>query len=219
MPFSPLNLLLLILAVAFLFALVQVGLLTVAFEKLGLPPGSGLTFLFGSLLGSLVNLPVLRVDAQQPTEQPVPWMWQSALRHRQPFNGTTLIGINLGGCILPLGLALYLIIYHQLAFMPLLLAVSISTALAYLLSRPIPGIGIGMPMFAAPILAALIAIVIAPDNSAPLAYVSGTLGVLIGADLLRLKDIPQLGTPVASIGGAGTFDGIFLTGLIAAILA
>lgn len=219
MPFSPLNLLLLILAVAFLFALVQVGLLTVAFEKLGLPPDAALTFLFGSLLGSMINLPLLRVEAQQPPPRPVPWLWQSALRHQQPFTGTTLIGVNLGGCILPVALALYLIIQHQLALLPLLLATTISATIAYLISRPIPGIGIGMPIFAAPVVAALIAILITPDNSAPLAYISGTLGVLIGADLLRLKDIPQLGTPVASIGGAGTFDGIFLTGLIAAILA
>ncbi len=46
-----------------------------------------------------------------------------------------------------------------------------------------------------------------------------TLGSLIGADLLNLKKIPELGTPIASIGGAGTFDGIFLTGIISVLLA
>ena len=45
------------------------------------------------------------------------------------------------------------------------------------------------------------------------------LGVLIGADLMRMKDIRRIGTPIASIGGAGTFDGIFLTGIIAVLLA
>ena len=52
-----------------------------------------------------------------------------------------------------------------------------------------------------------------------IAYVSGTLGTLIGADLLNLHHIAELGAPMASIGGAGTFDGIFLTGIIAALLA
>jgi uncharacterized membrane protein len=50
------------------------------------------------------------------------------------------------------------------------------------------------------------------------AYVSGTLGTLIGADLTNLHSIGKLGAPVASIGGAGTFDGVFLSGLIAVLL-
>ena len=58
-----------------------------------------------------------------------------------------------------------------------------------------------------------------PEHAAHLAYISGVLGVLIGADMLRLNTIAALGTPVAAIGGAGTFDGIFLTGIIAALLA
>lgn len=45
-----------------------------------------------------------------------------------------------------------------------------------------------------------------------IAYIGGTLGVLIGADLLRLDAVRKLG-------GAGTFDGIFLSGLVAALLA
>jgi uncharacterized membrane protein len=92
-------------------------------------------------------------------------------------------------------------------------------AISYWMSRPIPGAGIGMPIFIAPVTAALTAIVIGGLESAPLAYITGTLGVLIGADILRLRDIQQMGVPVASIGGAGTFDGIFLTGVVAVLLA
>jgi uncharacterized membrane protein len=86
-------------------------------------------------------------------------------------------------------------------------------------SRPIPGIGIGIPMLIAPIAAALIATFLDPQQRAPLAYIGGTLGVLIGADLIRLKDIRKMGAPFVSIGGAGTFDGVFLTGLLAVLLA
>jgi uncharacterized membrane protein len=42
---------------------------------------------------------------------------------------------------------------------------------------------------------------------------------LIGADLLRIRDIRRMGTPLAAIGGAGTFDGIFITGIVAVLLA
>jgi len=41
---------------------------------------------------------------------------------------------------------------------------------------------------------------------------------LIGADILNIRRIVNLGPPVASIGGAGTFDGVFLAGIIAVLL-
>jgi uncharacterized membrane protein len=61
--------------------------------------------------------------------------------------------------------------------------------------------------------------IVAWAEAPPVAYVSGSLGTLIGADLMNLDKIKGLGTPVVSIGGAGTFDGIFVTGLFAVILA
>jgi uncharacterized membrane protein len=45
------------------------------------------------------------------------------------------------------------------------------------------------------------------------------VGTLIGADLLNLDVVRGLGAPVASIDGAGTFDGIFLIGGMAVLLA
>jgi uncharacterized membrane protein len=83
----------------------------------------------------------------------------------------------------------------------------------------VPGLGITLPVFIAPVTAAVTALLLDSEHSAPLAYISGTLGVLIGADLLRLDSIRKMGSPIASIGGAGSFDGIFLTGLVAVLLA
>jgi len=60
------------------------------------------------------------------------------------------------------------------------------------------------------------ALLVARTNVAAVAYI---LGTLIGADLLNLGKVQGLGAPVASIGGAGTFDGVFLTGIIAVLLA
>jgi uncharacterized membrane protein len=45
------------------------------------------------------------------------------------------------------------------------------------------------------------------------------LGTLLGADVLNLGKIQALGAPVASIGGAGTFDGIFMTGILSVLMA
>jgi uncharacterized membrane protein len=59
---------------------------------------------------------------------------------------------------------------------------------------------------------------IAPHIAAPVAYLAGALGTLIGADLLNLHRLTSLGAGVASIGGAVTFDGIFLTSIIAVLL-
>jgi uncharacterized membrane protein len=95
----------------------------------------------------------------------------------------------------------------------------ITAVVCYAASRPLPGIGIGIPIFVAPLTAAILAILADADQSAPLAYICGTLGILIGADMMRLKDVRTLGAPVASIGGAGTFDGIFITGIVAVLLA
>ena len=120
---------------------------------------------------------------------------------------------------MPLGFSGYLLAHHGLTPGAVLLAVAAVAAIAYLGSRPVPGMGVAMPVLLAPLAAALAALAIDPANSPPLAYIGGTLGVLLGADLMRLKDIRRLGTPQASIGGAGTFDGIFITGIVAVLLA
>ena len=86
-----------------------------------------------------------------------------------------------------------------------------------MMARPVKGFGIAVPALLPPIMAAGLALLIAPQSAPMFAYISGTLGSLIGADLLNLKKIP--GLPIASIGGAGTFDGIFLTGIISVLLA
>jgi uncharacterized membrane protein len=69
------------------------------------------------------------------------------------------------------------------------------------------------------VVAALAALLFATNRAAAVAYAGGSLGTLIGADLLNLNAVRGLGAPFASIGGAGTFDGIFLTGIVAVLLA
>ena len=133
--------------------------------------------------------------------------------------GKTTIAINVGGCLIPVAFSLFLFAKVDLNFLSTIFGICVVTMVSYLVSRPIQGLGIGMPIFIAPLSAALIAMILDPGHSAPLAYISGTLGVIIGADVFHLKDIPRMGTPLASIGGAGTFDGIFMTGIVAVLLA
>lgn len=217
--FSSIHLMFFLFLLGAMLLLIQVELLSFAFVKLGLSPQSGITVLFLSLFGSVINIPVTRIKSNIPipkTLHPNHWGLLKVPTHFYP--NETQVSINLGGCLIPLILSFYLFSNSTLSLAATLLGVTIVSAVSYFISRPIQNIGIGMPILIAPICAALVSLLISPEQSAPLAYISGTLGVLIGADLLRLKDIPNLGAPHASIGGAGTFDGIFITGIVAALL-
>ncbi len=217
-PFAPLQFVLLLFLLIFLLTFVQLQLISLSFEKLGLSPGGALLLLFGCLFGSAINLPLFSVRSSPPPAL-IPTPFGLLRPPPLPFTGRTVVAINLGGGLIPVLFSLYLLNRLDLPFLPLSLGTAIVTGIAYALSRPIPGIGIGMPMLVAPVTAAVVGMVLGGDNPAPFAYICGTLGVLIGADLLRLKDLPALGAPIASIGGAGTFDGIFMTGVLAVLLA
>ncbi len=217
----PINSLAMFLLIALFFvAMIQIEFFEIAFAKLGLTPEISVMILLGVLLGSGINLPVYIMEAKEnkylinlPGQRP---LWEL---YKPAKPGKIVIAVNVGGCIIPVGLCLYFLSQQLVEPMSLLIALSATTALSYKLSRPIPGLGIGMPIFIAPLVSAGLALLLDPEHAAHLAYISGVLGVLIGADILRLKDISLLGAPVASIGGAGTFDGIFMTGIIAALLA
>ena len=94
------------------------------------------------------------------------------------------------------------------------------SAVCFALARPVKGVGITLPALIPPLIAALLAYLLVPDpiGRTAVAYTSGVLGTLIGADILNLPRIHRLGAHVVSIGGAGVFDGIFLVGILAAIL-
>jgi uncharacterized membrane protein len=76
-----------------------------------------------------------------------------------------------------------------------------------------------LPGFIPPLVSAGLAILLARDNPAPVAFISGTLGTLIGADLLNWPNFKKLGAHMISIGGAGVFDGIFLAGILAVLIS
>ena len=136
-----------------------------------------------------------------------------------------MLAVNLGGGILPVLVSGYLLVRFPGAIAYALLATVAVSLVIHQVARPVRGVGIVTPALVPPLAAAIasIAFVGVLGGSAEArfvtAYVSGTVGTLIGADLLNLGAVTELGAPVVSIGGAGTFDGIFLTGILAVLLA
>jgi uncharacterized membrane protein len=121
--------------------------------------------------------------------------------------------------VIPVVTSIYLFLQTP-SVIPLALLITLFVAvIVYAVSRPVKGLGIIVPALIPPLAAALLAILTGGEWPHIVAYTSGTLGTLIGADLLRLNNIRRLGSAMVSIGGAGTFDGIFLAGVIAVLLA
>lgn len=218
-PFSAPQFLLLVLVLILLVIIIQVGAFTMALDKLGLSPHSAMLLLICTLVGSTINLPLFTIDAEEPSEETKQMIRGMLFGRPLPFTGKTVVAVNVGGALIPASFSVYLMDSNQLPLTQAILAIVIVAAVCRIFSRPIAGLGIGIPVFVAPVSAALTALLLTPEHSAAMAYVCGTLGILIGADLLRLPDIGKLGAPMASIGGAGTFDGIFFTGIIAVLLA
>lgn len=219
-PYSPRYLLLFVIILAMLAVFIQLGIIKIVFAKLGLSADSAFLLLFSSLFFSAINLPLFKVQAERSQTTILPWYLRSMLRMPQvEFTGKTIIAVNVGGCLIPFFFCLYLLNLHSLPWIDIVVSITIVSVISFLVSRPIHGLGIGMPVFMAPISAALVALLINPEHSSPLAYICGTMGVIIGADIFHLKEIRHMGIPMASIGGAGTFDGIFITGIIAVLLA
>jgi len=223
MIFPPLIFLLML--VFFLMALVMfpfllVGLIGETFLRLGISPGMMFWLLILTLVGSLVNIPIYRFKSQELVgEQVVSYFGMRFRIPRREGAQETILAVNVGGALIPVALSVYLISKIDFGVsLPILLAVV--TVVVNRLARPVPGMGIGVPGLVPPLVAALGAYILCPPGlRAPCAYIASTMGILIGADLLNLGQIRQLRAPVASIGGAGTFDAIFLSGIIAVLLS
>ncbi|MFZ2088335.1 MAG: DUF1614 domain-containing protein [Desulfobaccales bacterium] len=153
----------------------------------------------------------------------LPFLWLGVIGNAFVNLQETILAVNVGGAIIPAALSVYLFvqIFKRMGVSWGLLAnLGAVTAVMYLVARPVKGLGIAVPGLVPPLVAALGAWILCPGKfRAPCAFIASTMGTLIGADLLHLREIAGLGAPVASIGGAGTFDAIFLSGIIAVLLS
>ena len=206
-----------ILLVVF-FVLVQIQLIVFAFAKVGIPSQHIFAVLFATLFGSFINLPIKKLP--QNTLSARTWVSNLGFTLEVPVyqRRVTILAVNVGGAVIPTVLSIYLLFKTRL-WLPAIVATAIMTLVTFRLAKPVSGLGISLPAFVPPLLAALISIAIGFQNAPVIAYISGTVGTLFGADILNLHRIKELGAPVASSGGAGTFDGIFLNGILAVLLS
>ncbi|HVN28340.1 MAG TPA: DUF1614 domain-containing protein [Candidatus Binataceae bacterium] len=199
---------------------VWVGIISNVFQAIGLSPNVAFLALLASFIGSYINIPIAQVESGEMPFRDV--IRYSGVIYRVPMRyagSTTSIAINVGGAIVPTLISLYLLSLFPQLLLPMLAGIAIVTMVVNRFARPIPGLGIATPIFVPPIIAAICGWLLGGAHADAVAYVSGVLGTLIGADLLNIAKVKGLGAPVASIGGAGTFDGIFLTGIVAVLLA
>ena len=212
MIFAPLLFIILaILSIPFLLAFGFFKIIQLGFENLGFPPELVFLTLFLMFLGSFINIPLGKRKLVQITESHFFGLFR---RQRLVAQGLSL---NVGGALIPL-----LIVGFLLFRVPLeetLIATLLMTLVAWKLSRVVPGKGIVVPVLIPPLFAALFAFLLVPEGAALVAFIAGTMGVLIGADILRLPQVMRGEVGMMSIGGAGVFDGIFLVGIVAALLA
>jgi uncharacterized membrane protein len=203
----------------FLLVLLQVKALRYAYMSIGFSAGGAMLVLLGSLAGSYFNIPLFELPERHIVSG-----------HHVTFFGMryvvpivvdwpgTIVALNVGGALIPGLTSLYLLVRHGL-WLRGLLAIACVAALCHQLAQPVRGLGIALPVFVPAVASAAVALLLSLRRAAPLAYIGGSLGTLVGADLLNLNRVQGLGAPLVSIGGAGTFDGIFLTGVLAVLIA
>jgi uncharacterized membrane protein len=219
LPLAPPFFFLLVGLFVVILVLVQLGVLRYAFMRLGISSGGALLLLFASLAGSYFNIPLAYLPDQKVLSQQVVEFF--GMRYVIPYVEQwpgTLIAVNVGGAVIPTVMSIFLLVRNRL-WLEATIATAAVAIVCFALSRPVPGLGIAEPVFVPAVTTAIVALLLSREHPAPLAYIGGSLGTLIGADLLNLGRIRGLGAPVASIGGAGTFDGIFLIGIVAVLIA
>ncbi len=202
-----------------LVVLAVLGLVRRAYENLGISSRSAVLLLFGSLIGSYFNIPIAELPDEPMVSHRVIEFFgmQYAVPVVTHWHGT-VIAVNVGGAVIPTLVSLYLLAVRDL-WVKGAIGTAIVAVIMHWLANPVPGLGIAVPVFMPVVITAIVALLLSRQEAAPLAYIAGGLGTLIGADLSNLDKVRGLGAPVASIGGAGTFDGIFLTGILAVLLA
>jgi len=206
-----------------IFAFIFFFVTEVAFERTGFTRLQFLVILGVALLGSYIDIPIWRFKQTKPTvviqEVRAFWVTYRIPQYvRQQVN--TVIAVNVGGAMVPLVVTAILLHEHPDIWLGALVATLLTAAVVHLVAQVVEGVGIVAPTFLPPIAAVFFSLPFGMTDLAITAYIAGTLGTLIGADLSNLRKVAeQGGAHVASIGGAGKFDGIFLTGIVAVLIA
>ena len=228
-PFSIILILVLVAVLILLVPLILLGIIGGALESLGFSVGTILLIIIAILAGSFINIPVTRIKGARKPD----YVFRNRFGRIYDMHDAedTVVAVNVGGAVMPVLISLYLFLNVATSavfpdpgavILAALVGICIVAGATHAAARVVPGVGITTPFYVAPLVALLCAIVLEFSNpmAGPvIAFVAGTLGTLVGADLLNVRYLGRIGAPMVSIGGAGTFDGIFLSGVLAAFLA
>jgi uncharacterized membrane protein len=215
----PLLVLLLVVFLVVLVVLVELRVLSYAYRKIGIRPRYVFLIMVLTLLGSGVNIPLYEIPAGRMPAPHTTWHYGVPYAVPEAMRaGVTVVAVNVGGALIPTLLSLYLFLRLPLRGR-MIIGTAVVAVVVHQMAQVVAGVGIVVPILAPPLLAAGVALILSYHRAPPVAYVSGTMGTLIGADLLNLGKVAHMGAPMVSIGGAGTFDGVFLTGILAGLLA
>jgi len=221
----------------FLFVFLPVSIVAEAFSKLGLTPAQGVLIFIAILIGRGVNVPVY--TSKRLVVVPKPRSLQFTLdEYGRPVQLDDEPGnevkkqsflLNLGGCIMPILLSLTFLISLQFNGMDSSAYGWIGFALVmvaggcYAMAKADPYTGLRVPMFMPGLMTFASVYFFVPQEFRPVAaYVAGTIGTLIGGNLIPLftpRIRNAVGVPNVVIGGAGTFGGVFVAGILAVLLA
>jgi len=191
---SYLWLLLPLFALAFLvFVFLFYKVMSFSFRKMGIPRHLVIPALVAILVGGVFNIPI----------------WHS---------GSTTVSVNVGGAIIPLLISFYLLRKAPLLKTALAVAV-VATVSSFLAKVDAQGISLHLGFLILPFTAVSVALILTGRNAPQVAFIAGTIGAIIGVDLVHVRELIHLGAAGMSMGGRGVFDGIFTTGIISAVLA
>jgi uncharacterized membrane protein len=192
---SYLWLLLPLVALAFVvFVFLFYKVMSFSFRKMGIPRHLVIPALVAILIGGVFNIPI----------------WRS---------GSTTVSVNVGGAIIPLLISFYLL--RKAPLLKTALAVAVVATVSGLLAEvdADKGISLHFGFLILPATAVSVALILAGRNAPQVAFIAGTVGGVIGVDLVHLRELIHLGAADMSIGGRGVLDGVFTTGIISAVLA
>ncbi len=228
--YNPVGMLFMLILTFLLFVVVSflfLDLARTAFTRIGFSWQDALIVLLISLIGSGINIPVANMKSTEPMVHDE-YVRVFGVTYRIPVvedvASHTVLAVNFGGAVIPVLISAFLLYEFSASLLYAVACIAFVAIVMNRIARPVKGLGIVTPALVPPLMAALAALIMTYVFGSPnqyifvLAYVGGTLGTLIGADIMNLNKVRDLGAPVASIGGAGTFDGVFLSGLIAVLL-
>lgn len=222
--------LLLILALPLIIVYLFIRITEEAFEQVGFGHWHASLMVFGSILGSLVDIPLHYGTISSYPPEIIGLADALSFSFPAEFHPIRL-SVNLGGCIIPLLISLDILRKGRVSLSRAALGTLLVAVVTYQMAVPVANEGIALPVYIPPAMAALAGVLLCRGyRTAPsLAYISGSMGTLLGADIMNLLTpgvLPELaplsareGALSLSIGGAGVFDGIFLTGVLAVLFA